>query len=229
MKILGLQKMTLLDYPGKVACTVFLGGCNLRCPYCHNAPLVLPEPDTPVLEQEDLLSFLKKRQGLLEGVCVSGGEPTLHRELPELLREIRALGYSLKLDTNGTRPAVLGHLLEDGLVDYVAMDIKNSPERYALTCGGPRVLEEVRESVRLLMTGSTDFEFRTTVCHPLHRPEDFEAIGRCLRGPQPYYIQNFRDSGQLLSRGMEPLTKKELEALRQAVLPYIPNTQLRGI
>ena len=157
MKIVGIQKLTLLDYPGRVACTVFLDGCNFRCPYCHNAEL-LDGDAQPVLSADDLLAFLKKRQGILEGVCITGGEPTLHPELPGLLRAIRELGYGVKLDTNGYRPEVLGALLEEKVVDYVAMDLKNGPAAYARTVGLREVrLDRIAGSIRLLLESGVNF------------------------------------------------------------------------
>lgn len=230
MRIGGLQKLTLLDYPGLVACTVFLPGCNLRCPFCHNASLVLPDRMGPAgLTEEELLEFLQNRRGKLDGVCVTGGEPTLHPELPELLARIKDLGFRVKLDTNGSRPQALSQLLRDGLPDYVAMDIKNSPRRYRETCGGVEVLEQVRQSAELIMDSGIDYEFRTTAVSPLHTPADMEAIGIWLRGAKAYYIQKFVDSGDLLSSGLSALTDGEMEALLHAVTPYIPNTRLRGV
>ena len=146
MQIAGIQKLTLLDFPGRVACTVFLNGCNLRCPFCHNASLVLHRDGAPPpMAREELLAFLEKRRGRLDGVCVTGGEPTLCPELPDLLRHIKSLGFDIKLDTNGSHPDVLQHLIADGLVDYVAMDIKNSPARYTETCGGADILQQVQQ------------------------------------------------------------------------------------
>ena len=228
MRIGGLQKMTLLDYPGKVACTVFLPGCNFRCPYCHNSALVLPEQLEEGFPQEQLLEFLSKRRGKLDGVCITGGEPTVHRDLPELIREIRQLGFLLKLDTNGSNPRMLRTLLEGNQLDYVAMDIKNSPQMYAATCGNSSVLEAVEESIRLLMEGSVDFEFRTTVCKPLHTPESMAQLGQWIQGTKKYFIQNFEDSGSLVGSGMESFDRQELERLLAAVKKYVPGAQLRG-
>lgn len=228
MDITGLQKTTLLDYPGKVACTVFLGGCNLRCPFCHNASLVL-RAQPPQLGEEEFFAFLKKRRGILDGVCVTGGEPTLRKDLPEFTARLREQGFRVKLDTNGTNPGMLRQLLDSYLLDYVAMDIKNSPGRYAATCGGIDVLEQVNESAALLMESGVDYEFRTTCVHPLHDPGAMEEIGQWLRGAKQYFLQNFVDSGDLVGTGISGMTKEEMEALRQAVLPDIPNTRLRGI
>ena len=229
MHIAGLQKLTLLDYPGKAACTVFLSGCNLRCPFCHNASLVLPGRAAAQVTEEELFAFLQKRRRLLDGVCVTGGEPTLQRDLPTLLQQIKELGFSVKLDTNGTNPALLRLLLEQSLVDDVAMDIKNSPAKYTETCGGREVLPLVRESAALLMESGLPYEFRTTAVKPLHTPADLAAIGQWLQGARRYFIQNFVDSGDLIGAGLSALSPAEMEALLQAVVPYIPNAQLRGI
>ena len=230
MHIGGMQKLTLLDYPGKVACTVFLSGCNLRCPYCHNPGLVLPDQiNAPGMPEADVVSILGQRKGKLDGVCITGGEPTLQPELPEFLEKIRNLGYAIKLDTNGTNPGMLQGLLRDGILAYVAMDIKNSPHRYAEACGGVDILSEVQESVLLLQDSPTDYEFRTTVCKPLHTEKEMEEIGRWLKGAKRYFLQPFVDSGNLVSGGVQAHTRDELARLRQAMLPYIPNTYLRGI
>lgn len=226
MNIGGLQKMTLLDYPGKIACTVFLSGCNLRCPFCHNASLVLPRRLSPVMTQEELLVFLRSRVRRLDGVCITGGEPTLYRDLPQLIEEIRALGFSVKLDTNGSSPEMLKKVLP--MVDYVAMDIKNAPEKYEVTCGGVDILAQAKESVSLLMDSGVDYEFRTTVCHPFHTPEDLDRIGRWLAGAKQYYIQQFVDSGDLVGEA-SALSPEEMQALLEAVLPHIPNAKVRGI
>ena len=229
MRFYGFQKMTLLDFPGKVACTLFTGGCNMRCPFCHNALLVTElEQGNDTWDEAEVLTFLRRRKGLLDGVCVTGGEPTLYEDLPALLRQIRALGFAVKLDTNGTNPDMLEALAQEGLLDYAAMDIKNSPDRYAETCGGVDLLGPVKRSAALLMAGAVDYEFRTTVCAPLHTPEEMAGIGRWLKGAKRYFLQPFVDSGELVGSGMKPLTKEEIEALRDSVLPDIPSTQIRG-
>ena len=228
MRIGGMQKVTLLDYPGKVACTVFLSECNLRCPYCHNPDLVYPVEEAPTLPIDAVLAYLTRRRGKLDGVCITGGEPTLQPELPELIRSIRGMGFLVKLDTNGTNPSMLNRLLHEELLDYVAMDIKNSPACYKETCGGAAVLEPVRRSAELLMHSGIDYEFRTTVCAPLHTPECMREIGGWLSGAKRYFLQPFVDSGALVGSGMKPLTDEEVRALRDSVLPYIPSTQIRG-
>ena len=229
MQIMGLQKLTLLDFPERIACTVFVAGCNLRCPFCHNASLVISEASGSKLSEKELLAFLQSRVGMLDGVCITGGEPTLYAQLPQLIRKIRSLGFAVKLDTNGTQPERLAELLREGLLDYVAMDIKNSPSRYRETCGGIDCVDAVQESAKLLLSSDVAFEFRTTLCHPLHTEADMNQIGSWLQGAPRYYLQQFVDSGNLIGGGMTPLSKTEMEAMRQAVLPWIPGAQLRGV
>ena len=228
MNIHGLQKMTLLDFPGAVACTVFLGGCDFRCPYCHNAELLDPN-FPPLMDETELLAFLKKRQGLLDGVCITGGEPLLRQELPTLLGEIRALGYKIKLDTNGAHPAQLRRILDAGLADYVAMDIKNSPERYAETIGRAQFdVAPIRESVRLLMAGDTDYEFRTTVVAELHGEEDIRAIGRWIAGARRCFLQPFTDRETVPLAGLSAPTQAQLDRFLAIAREFVPETQLRG-
>ena len=226
MQIGGLQKLTLLDFPGQVACTVFLQGCNFRCPFCHNPSLVL---GTEAITRESVLAFLKQRQGLLDGVAITGGEPLLSAGLEDLLREIRSLGYKIKLDTNGSFPRRLEQFISDGLVDYVAMDIKNAPEKYDHTAGAAGFLPAVRESAFLLIDGKIPYEFRTTVVDELHEPEDFHAIGQWLSGAQQYFLQCFADSGEILQPGLHAPSKEKLEKCLAVASQYIPNTHIRGV
>lgn len=223
----GLQKVTLLDFPGKVACTVFLTGCNLRCPYCHNPDLVLTKDNGKYISEKEFFEFLLSRKGKLDGVCITGGEPMLYPSLPDLIRRIREMGFLVKLDSNGTAPEILKPLLREKLLDYVAIDIKNAPSQYAETCGAD-VIEYVEKSVALLKSSNIDYEFRTTVCHPFHSPKCMEEIGRWLRNAKRYYIQPFVDSGNLLGSGVSVMTKSELETLLNAVKSYIPAAELRG-
>ncbi len=233
--ISGLQKMTLLDYPGKVACTVFLQGCNFRCPFCHNSGLLEGEgPET--IPPEELLAFLKKRVGLLDGVCITGGEPTLQRELPELLVQIKALGFLVKLDTNGSRPDVLKVVVEAGLVDYVAMDIKNCPERYGDTTGVPGIsLSRIEESIRFLLAGNVTYEFRTTVADELHDEACMEGIGKWLTELDPdrkaaqFFIQPYVDRDSVLTTGLHTPTAEKLQKMLEAIKPYAYNANLRGM
>lgn len=229
MEIHGLQKLTLLDYPGKVACTVFLGGCNLRCPFCHNGELVL-DPGPALMSPEELLTFLDRRRGLLDGVCITGGEPLLRPDLPRLLEAVKEKGFLLKLDTNGGFPQALEDIIARGLVDYMAMDIKNSPERYPETVGVPGLdLAPYRESAALLLEGKVDYEFRTTVVRELHDEASFRAIGPWINGARRYFLQAFVDRDTVLSPGLHPCSRAEMEAFAAIVRPYIPQVELRGV
>ncbi len=228
MKIKGLQKLTLLDYPGRLAATVFLGGCNMRCPFCHNASLVV-RPDNTEITEDELFAFLESRRGKLSGVCVTGGEPTLNRELPSFISKIRALGYSVKLDTNGTHPDMLESLIRDGLVDYVAMDIKTSIENYGRVSGIPDIdTSKIERSIDLLLSGTVPYEFRTTVVRELHTASDFYSIGRRIEGARAYFLQSFKDSGDLIEDGFSSYSEAEISALLDIVKVYIPNAQIRG-
>lgn len=230
MKLYGLQKLTLLDFPEKVACTVFLGGCNLRCPFCHNSVLVFPEPEDETMTEDAFFRFLDKRAGVLDGVAVTGGEPLLTPDVLPFLEHIKEKGFAVKLDTNGSFPKRLREAVDSGLVDYVAMDIKNSPEKYAATCGLPVFdLSKVQESVRFLMNGAIPYEFRTTVVDEFHEAADMEAIGKWIAGARAYYLQNFVDSGACIREGLHAKTPEELHLFRSLLTKYVPNTQVRGI
>lgn len=229
MDIHGLQKLTLLDFPGHVACTVFLAGCDFRCPFCHNGGLVLGGM-TPLMDDAALLDFLKKRQGLLDGVAVTGGEPLLRPDLPRLLERIKALGYAVKLDTNGSHPAALRALVSDGLVDHVAMDIKNSPAAYAATVGVPELdLTPVAESAAFLLSGAVAYEFRTTAVAEFHTDASFAAIAQWIAGAKRYYIQCFTDRDAVLQAGLHAPTKEQLEHWADIVRPLVPSVALRGV
>ena len=230
MKIHGFQSLTLLDYPGKVACTVFLGGCNFRCPFCQNTGLVLSPEREAVVPMEEVLGVLRKRRGMLDGVCITGGEPTLTSDLPEFIGRVREMGYLVKLDTNGYRPDVLEKLLENGMLDYVAMDIKSSRERYAKVAGLPGLdLNRIQRSVELLMGGKVDYEFRTTVAQGLHTREDIEAVGQWLQGCRRYFLQNYQESDQVMMPVFAGFSREQLENFRRLLLEYIPEVGIRGI
>lgn len=229
MKIYGLQKMTLLDFPGRVACTVFLGLCDFRCPYCHNFELV-DGTAVPLMEEEEFFSFLSKRKGLLDGVAVTGGEPTIHADLPEFVRRIRSLGFPVKLDTNGYHPDMLRRLLEEKLIDYAAMDIKNSPEKYASTAGRETLdLSPVRESIALLMGSGTDYEFRTTVVKEFHEQRDFEEIGKMIEGAGKYFLQSFTDRDSVPFGGLSAASKEEMLLYAETARKYVRQVSLRGV
>lgn len=230
MIILGLQKLTLLDFPGKMACTVFTGGCNFRCPFCHNASLVIPSKMGAAMSTDEFFAFLEKRRGILQGVCVSGGEPTLMFDLEDFLAKIKSMGYAVKLDTNGSRPEVLRSVVEKGLVDYVAMDIKNSPDMYGRTVGVEKFdVAPILESAEYLMSGAVDFEFRTTLVGGLHTEREMHLLGEWLRGAPRMYLQNFVDSGDLISSGLVGVDKNTTVALCNLLKSYIPNAEIRGL
>ena len=230
MKFYGMQKMTLLDYPGYVACTLFTGGCNFRCPFCHNALLVLDLDENYTIPEEEVLAFLKKRQGLLDGVCVTGGEPLINKDIGDFLSKVKELGFKIKLDTNGTNPALLKELVSQNLVDYVAVDIKNSPEKYAETVGLKSFdMSTINETVNFLMNGSVDYEFRTTVTKQFHTEKSMEEAARFIRGAKRYFLQNFVDSGNLIGSGITGQSKEEMEKLLAVVKKYVPDSHLRGI
>ena len=229
MRIDGLQTLTLLDYPGKVACTVFTSGCNMRCPFCHNASLVCGEVP-PFMEKEEFFAFLKKRTGVLDGVCVTGGEPLLQEGLIPFLLEVKEKGFTTKLDTNGLLHDRLRAVVEAGAVDYVAMDIKNCKARYVETAGVPGLdLAPIEKSVQFLMEGSVDYEFRTTVVKELHNKADCDEIGRWLKGAKRYFLQSFKDSGDILSPGLSPMEKADLLEIRDRLRAEIPGVELRGV
>lgn len=230
MYLCGLQKLAMVDYPGKLAATVFTGGCNLRCPFCHNALLVTRLDETPELGEEAVLSFLATRTKLLDGVVLSGGEPLLQPDAADFLRKIRQMGFAVKLDTNGFFPDRLSAILEEGLVDYVAMDIKNAPEKYPITCDIPGLdTAPVAESVKLLRQSGVDFEFRTTLVREFHTPEDLLAIGRWLEGSPRYFLQAFVDSGNLVGSGCSPFTPQEMRDFTLLLRPFFREVSLRGV
>jgi anaerobic ribonucleoside-triphosphate reductase activating protein len=232
LKIGGLQKMTLLDYPGKAACTIFLSGCNFKCPFCHNRDLVFIPERYEYFDVNDIMEYLEKRKGILDGVAISGGEPLLQENLHTLIERIRELGYQVKLDTNGAYPKRLKEVVEKGLVDYVAMDIKNSPDKYARTLGmNPESfsLDPIRESVEFLKSSQIEHEFRTTVVRELHTAEDLLEIGRWLGENETYYLQQYVDSGNVIQPGYSAYTAAEMEDLRNRVASLVPNVKLRGV
>lgn len=236
MTIHGINKLTLLDFPEHIACTVFTGGCNMRCPFCQNAPLVLSANSQPIISEEELFLFLKKRRGILEGVCITGGEPTLAADFPEFLTKLHALGYLIKLDTNGTNPDILKKIVNDRLVDYVAMDIKSSPEDYPAAAGIPNLnISGIQQSADFLMHCGISYEFRTTVVKQLHDHTAFLAIAKWLEGADAYYLQAFKDSGDLVTNfsdapmQLSSYSKRELLDFVELLKPYFKKTGLRGI
>ena len=226
MLIGGLQKLTLIDFPGKVACTLFTYGGNFRCPFCHNARLVDDEPE--LLDEEEFFSFLSKRKGLLDGVGITGGEPLLHKDMASFIERIRSMGFAVKLDTNGSFPDRLKEIVERKLVDYVAMDVKNSKEKYAFSVGKEIDMDKIYESVDFLKSGAVPYEFRTTLVKGHHDEESMRSIGEWIKGTENYFLQNFVDSGHLLGQA-EGLTKEETYRLLDVIREYIPTAKVRGL
>lgn len=235
MQIHGLNKTTLLDYPGHVAATVFTGRCNFRCPFCQNGDLVLQPESQPQIKEKDVLEFLKKRKGILTGVCITGGEPTLDKGLAEFIHNIKELGYLVKLDTNGYRPEILKELLEVNkpgrkALDYVAMDIKGSMKKYAAAAGLDAIeMEKIRESIKLIMSSEIEYEFRTTIVKELHGKEDMLAIGEEIRGAKRYFLQGYQESERVIAPGFHPCTKEEMKELAEMVSPFVQDVQIRGV
>lgn len=250
MLILGLSKTTLLDFPGRVAATIFTGGCNFRCPFCHNKELVLNHQSVTPYGEKEIFEFLQKRKRVLTGVCITGGEPTLQNDLPDFIKHIKELGYQVKLDTNGTNPGMLEWLIKEHLIDYCAMDIKNAPEKYALTagllpCSKPQqdasmrlpsmpethgILSAVSESVRILTAQQIiPYEFRTTVVKELHGQDDVLAIAGWIAGAKAYFLQSYIESDGVLCPGFHAHSAKTLETYAALCRKYVPDTRLRGI
>ena len=240
MEIHGFQKLTLLDYPEHIAATVFTGGCNFRCPFCQNGDLVEKPWEQPMISEEEVLAVLRKRQGVLQGVCITGGEPTLQKDLKEFIRKVKELGYLVKLDTNGYRPEVLAELMQENLLDYVAMDVKASLANYGKVAGCPGMdVEKIRESVELLEGSDIPYEFRTTVVKGLHTLEEFEEIGKLLAGARAYYLQGFRESERVLGmmsvqeagmvHGLSAFSRSEMEQMADVVRKYVDKVVLRGV
>ncbi len=229
MLIHGLQKMTLLDYPQHIACTVFFGGCDFRCPYCHNFELV-DGSMAPIMNDEEFFAFLKKRQGLLDGVAITGGEPLLNKDLPDFIRKIRELGFAVKLDTNGNHPKALKNLLDEGIIDYVDMDIKNYLPKYAKNIGVNTFdTAGIEESIRIIMSSNVDYEFRTTVVKELHDESSFEAIGKLISGAMGYYLQAFVERDTVPDKNLSSPDPKDMEKYLETVKKYVPNAELRGM
>lgn len=230
MIIHGLNKLTLLDYPNHTACTVFTGGCNFCCPFCHNAPLVINPNKQPVIDETEILNYLKKRQGILDGICITGGEPTINKDLPQFIEKVKKLGYLVKLDTNGTAPDLIEKLIDKKLVDYIAMDIKNSKDAYPQTVGiHDYKTDDIEKSVKLIMDKAREYEFRTTVVKEFHNEDNFKKIGKWLKGAKSYYLQAFEDSGNLISNNLHGYSKAELENFKNILTPYFETVKIRGI
>lgn len=229
MLIKGFQKLTVLDYPGRTACTVFTDGCNFRCPFCHNASLVT-EKGGEYYEESEIFAHLKKRKNVLDGVAVTGGEPLLQKDIESFLYEIKDMGFAVKLDTNGTFPEKLEGILQLGLVDYVAMDVKNTREKYALTVGTEHFnINSIERSMEILKNGGVQYEYRTTVTADFHTPDDIEKLAEWIQYAPNYFLQNFEDSGNLIDPGCKGVSRDMMREMLLRAQKYIPNAQLRGM
>ena len=227
MLIGGFQKMTMFDYPGKVACTIFTYGCNFRCPFCHNATLVIDEAS--LLSEDEILSYLNKRKGILDGVCITGGEPLLQKDIFEFLEKVRKTGLLVKLDTNGSYPEKLKEVIDRGLVDYVAMDIKASKENYSKVADVNVKIQDIEKSIQILLENKVDYEFRTTVVRELHAKEDFEKISKWIKGAKRYFLQCFKDNENLIGNNLSAYTPHELEGFLEVLKNNIDKVSLRGV
>lgn len=229
MKIHGFQKTTLLDYPGKVACVVFTAGCNLRCPFCHNSFLVTKIREEREISQDEIFEYIKKRKGILDGVCISGGEPLANEDIFDFINEIKSYGLLVKLDTNGTFPQRLKKAVNEKMVDYVAMDIKNTDEKYPVTVGIEHFdTSSVNESIDFLLSGSVDYEFRTTVVKEFHTAEDIKNIAKRIKGAKRYFLQTFVDSGNLIQGNLSGYSSEEMNKLKETAQQYVVDVSLRG-
>lgn len=226
MKISGFQKLSLVDYDGHISATIFVSGCNFSCPFCHNAGLV--KGQEPQIDNEEVLAYLTKRFGLLDSVCISGGEPTLYPDLPDFISKLKSIGYLVKLDTNGTNLELVKYLVENKLIDYIAMDIKNSLDKYPLTIGRDYNISTIQESIKYIMSCGIDYEFRTTLVKGLHTMSDIKSIAKTIKGAKRYFLQRFEDSGNCIESGLEAISKDEALKFRDELIKYIPNTTLRG-
>lgn len=229
MKINGFQKLTLLDFPEKMACIIFTAGCNFRCPFCHNASLVTHIDNSLDYTEQEIFDYLEKRRGLLDGVCISGGEPLLQPDIEDFIKKIKAMGYAVKLDTNGSFPEKLIGLVESGLIDYVAMDIKNCKEKYPLTAGCDTLnIVDIEKSVDFLLKDTVDYEFRTTVEDGLHTPEDIGKIAQWIKGAKRYFLQNFVDSGDIIAKNLNPVEKEKINLMLETALTKGLNAKVRN-
>lgn len=228
MNICGYQKTTLLDYPGHVAATIFTGGCNFRCPFCHNSDLLSKSVAT--ISEEEIFSFLQKRKNILSGICITGGEPTLQLDLAEFIKKVRSLGYKIKLDTNGYHPEIISNLLDNNLINYIAMDIKAGFSNYSNVCGISNLnIESIKESISIIENSGIDYEFRTTVVKELHTEQDFFEIAEMISSKSLYFIQSFKDSGNILTSGLSSCDLETLNHYLSIIQKKVPNSSLRGI
>lgn len=229
MKIAGLEKMSLVDFDGYVCATIFTAGCNFKCGFCHNSPLVLGCENLPLIPEQEVLSYLEKRKGILDAVCISGGEPTLQPDLKEFCAKVKELGYKIKLDTNGTNPTLVKELHQQGLVDYFAMDIKNDRDSYALIIGFDKYdVTKIQDTVSFFLNGGVKYEFRTTIIKEFHTEENIRLIGKWIKGADKYFLQKFKDSENCIESHLSPVDNDTILKFKDILKEYIPSTHLRG-
>ncbi|MBN1445225.1 MAG: anaerobic ribonucleoside-triphosphate reductase activating protein [Candidatus Omnitrophica bacterium] len=229
MKIGGLQKTSLIDFPGRISCIIFVQGCNLRCPFCHNPELVLPEKFMPPMDTAEIISFLERRKKYLEGAVITGGEPCFDRDFPAFAKKVKEMGYLVKLDTNGTFPAVIKKAIEEKIVDYIAMDIKGPPAKYGAIAGVKVNIRDVEASIALIKNSGLKYEFRTTVVKDLLAPSDFEDIGGLIKGAGLYCLQKFVPSKAVSPKGLSYKTysDEEFEDIKKIMLKYVKECRVR--
>ena len=215
MKISGFDKLTLLNYPDKVACTIFTSGCNLRCPFCHNSGLVTNNYNE--ISFDSIYEYLKKRVGILDGVCITGGEPLIHADIKDYIKKIKDLGYLVKIDTNGCNPKLLKELIDLKLVDYIAMDIKNIYSKYDITSGVKVNIDNIKKSISIIENGGIDYEFRTTIVKEFHSTQDIKEILSYISSNSNYYIQNFKNSNDVFNRNLSSFSEKELVEMKNKI------------
>lgn len=229
MDFSGFEKMSLVDFDNRVSATLFTAGCDLRCPFCHNGELVLNPARAPKIPWAEIMDYLSKRRGILDAVVITGGEPTLMSNLIDKLRDIKSLGYLVKLDTNGNRPEKIKEFYKEGLIDYVAVDIKNSEAKYALTCGLKSMdLGRIKDTIAFLVNEFPDYEFRTTAMEEFHQEEDFEDIARLIKGAKRYFIQHYKDREGCIEHGFHPLSTEKAERCKTIMEKAGIPTGLRG-
>ena len=228
MIVKGLMKTSLIDFPGNIAAVIFTAGCNMRCPFCHNAKLVLNSKELKKYNEEEIFSFLKTRKHLIDGVCITGGEPTLYKDLPDYIRKIRAMGLKVKLDSNGTNPQMLKYLFDEKLIEYIAMDIKHTPDKYIVAAGADTPMTKIKESIKLIRESGVDYEFRTTILPEIHSKKDIIEIGKWLSGCMQYSIQNFVPNEDMFNPNLSKrFTEVEMVALKQELENYIDRVEIK--
>lgn len=228
MQIAGIQKITLVDFPGHVAATIFTRGCSFRCPFCHNPELVLPEKYSALLDEQEVFDFLETRYGKLTGICITGGEPLMQPDIDTFISHLKALSFDVKLDTNGSYPDMLEKIIEDGDIDYIAMDIKASPDKYSIAAGTKIKISDIKKSIKLVMESGIDYEFRTTVCKPIHEVADFDELGIMIKGAKRYFLQNFVQSKHVDSTTEYlPLSSEEILAAKKIMERYVGEVGIR--